>query len=41
MLAEYLTFTDFLFNLGPGVVLSSPPVFYYLVWYFKDKVSAP
>lgn len=40
-MAEYLTFTDFLFNLGPGVALSSPPVFYYLVWYFKDKVGAP
>lgn len=41
MLAEYVDFTDFLFNLGPGVVLSSPPVFYYLVWHFKDNVSAP
>lgn len=41
MLAKYLDFNAFLFNLGPGVILTSPPVFYYLVHYFKDNVSAP
>ena len=40
MLAKYLDFNAFLFNLGPGVILTSPPVFYYLVHYFKDNVSA-
>jgi hypothetical protein len=39
LLAKYLDFNAFLFNLGPGVLLTSPPVFYYLVHYFKDNVS--
>jgi len=41
MLAKFLDFNAFLFNLGPGVLLTSPPVFYFLVHYFKDNVSAP
>ena len=41
MLAKYLDFNAFLFNLGPGVILTSPPVFYFLVHTFKDNVSAP
>jgi len=39
MLSRYLDFNDFLVNLGPGVILTSPPVFYYLRHYFKDSVS--
>ena len=39
MLAGYLDFNDFLFNLGPGVISASPPVFYFLVWYFGDAVK--
>ena len=41
MLAKFVDFNAFLFNLGPGVLLTSPPVFYFLVHYFKDNVSAP
>uniref|UniRef100_A0A7S0HFN8 Citrate transporter-like domain-containing protein n=1 Tax=Hanusia phi TaxID=3032 RepID=A0A7S0HFN8_9CRYP len=39
LLAKYLDFNAFLFNLGPGVILTSPFAFYYLVWYFKDGVK--
>jgi len=39
MLAKYLDFNDFLFTLGPGVIICSPSVFYVLVWYFKDHVK--
>ena len=41
MLAKYLDFNAFLFNLGPGVLMASPPVFYFLVHYYKEQVSAP
>ena len=41
MLSKFVDFNAFLFNLGPGVIMTSPPVFYYLVHYFKDSVSAP
>eukprot|EP00282_Hemiselmis_andersenii_P008207 CAMPEP_0114164598 /NCGR_PEP_ID=MMETSP0043_2-20121206/30753_1 /TAXON_ID=464988 /ORGANISM="Hemiselmis andersenii, Strain CCMP644" /LENGTH=410 /DNA_ID=CAMNT_0001261269 /DNA_START=156 /DNA_END=1388 /DNA_ORIENTATION=- len=36
MLSDYLTFTDFLINLGPGVLLTAFPLFAYLSWYFGD-----
>jgi hypothetical protein len=35
LLAEYLDFNDFLFNLGPGILLASPPVFLFLKWYMN------
>jgi len=37
MLAKYLDFNAFLFNLAPGVILCSPVVFKYLTWYFKES----
>lgn len=36
LLSDYLTFTDFLTNLGPGVLLACPFAFVYLTWYFGD-----
>mmetsp|Transcript_19342 Transcript_19342/g.30246 ORF Transcript_19342/g.30246 Transcript_19342/m.30246 type:complete len:284 (+) Transcript_19342:245-1096(+) len=38
LLSEYLNFTDFLVNLAPGVVITAPFIFVYLVWWFGDDV---
>lgn len=38
MLGEYLAFNDFLVNLGPCVLLSSPIAFLYLRWNFGDEL---
>jgi Na+/H+ antiporter NhaD/arsenite permease-like protein len=37
MLSKYLGFNDFLFNLCPGVIVSSPAVFYFLVYFWKEE----
>mmetsp|Transcript_27974 Transcript_27974/g.54629 ORF Transcript_27974/g.54629 Transcript_27974/m.54629 type:complete len:872 (-) Transcript_27974:555-3170(-) len=39
MLAKYLDFNSFLFNLAPGVLFVSPFVFRYLTWYYGDAVK--
>jgi Na+/H+ antiporter NhaD/arsenite permease-like protein len=39
LLNEYLDFNAFLFNLGPGVLVTCPFIFYYLVWYFGAPVK--
>jgi Na+/H+ antiporter NhaD/arsenite permease-like protein len=36
LLSDYLTFTDFLTNLGPGVLIACPFAFFYLTWYYGD-----
>ena len=38
MLVQFLDFSSFLINLLPGVLLASPPVFYFLVHHFRDDV---
>lgn len=36
MLADYVNFNAFLINLAPGVLLSAPAVFCFLLWYYGD-----
>jgi len=37
MLSKWLGFNDFLFNLCPGVILSCPAVFYFLLYFWKEE----
>jgi len=39
LLAKYLDFNAFLFNLAPGVILASPATFFFLTWWFKGGVK--